>query len=170
MTSLAAQLLALAAGHMQFASAARQTVSVHTSLGLVNGERTASGCDRWLGIPYGLPPLRFQAPEAYDRPFPPGGLDATAYKAWCPQFGYDRSVPDAGVETCLFLNVWAPTSGRHLPSVQTFLRNRPLAGCSCGSRADGPSAWLVRLAPLDGSQQTCVRRCPDVTSSCFTAR
>jgi hypothetical protein len=45
----------LAGGARSVRAATLPTVSIRTSLGLVNGERAVGGCDRWLGIPYGAP-------------------------------------------------------------------------------------------------------------------
>jgi para-nitrobenzyl esterase len=83
---------------------------VQTNSGPVCG-LVVNGVGEWLGIPYAAPPvgdLRWappQPPTPWTTP-----LAATAFGNECRK----PTVPSSS-EDCLFLNVWKPPGGRHLP-------------------------------------------------------
>jgi para-nitrobenzyl esterase len=90
--------------------------------GKLQGAEPAPGVHAFLGIPYARPPvdsLRWQPPQ----PFGPLGTDrnrprlAVAHGMPCAQqhFGWNDASAERGTEDCLFLNVWAPAKGTHLP-------------------------------------------------------
>lgn len=104
----------------RIAAAAAESPTVTPPAGPITGTSTGS-VNRFLGIPYAAPPVRFDAPQ-------PAAVwkdayDAAQYKAACIQsFGYplenrERTIqwfntppPLAGEsEDCLYLNVFAPT-------------------------------------------------------------
>src|SRR5687767_729074 len=82
-----------------------------TLIKLGNGSLQGSvdgGARRFVGIPYGKPPvgeLRFRAPEPAE-PWQ-GVLQATEFGSPCPQPSWIQG-PESVEENCLFLNVWAP--------------------------------------------------------------
>ncbi|CAJ0926986.1 unnamed protein product, partial [Mesorhabditis belari] len=96
-----------------------QQITVNTQLGSVTGFHVNYGNnngsslwygegDIFLGIPFAQPPvgnLRFQAPQPIRR-YPNGNVDASQYKAACPQ----GPGPMCGnqSEDCLYLNVYSP--------------------------------------------------------------
>jgi para-nitrobenzyl esterase len=94
-----------------------------TTAGDVVGFIDQYGARAWLGIPFAEPPsgnLRWRAPEP---PVPWEGVrEALAAGDLCPQkksfLSGDAGEPDsdiAGVEDCLYLNVWAPANAADLP-------------------------------------------------------
>lgn len=94
-----------------------------TDAGDVVGFIDNYGVRAWMGIPYAEPPvgdLRWRAPEP---PVPWSGVrQALGASDICPQLKSQLSGsagdPDsaiAGVEDCLYLNVWAPANASGLP-------------------------------------------------------
>ena len=89
------------------ATAEEREPAVATSDGRVRGT-SSDGVDRFLGIPYGAPPvgnLRWRPPQPHGRWR--GVRDATAFANHCPQlaspFGQASTTED-----CLYLNVFRP--------------------------------------------------------------
>ena len=87
---------------------------VQTSSGPICGTVSGNGVSEWLGIPYAAPPV---GPLRWAPPQPPAPwtatLAATQFGSECAQsFG---NFPPGGVEDCLFVNVWRPAGGSHLP-------------------------------------------------------
>ncbi|KIK53319.1 hypothetical protein GYMLUDRAFT_88392 [Collybiopsis luxurians FD-317 M1] len=81
---------------------------VHTTSGTFCGVETGNGTERWLGIPYAIPPvgsLRFKAPIPFSDN---SGLVKTAdtFGNACPQPPGNLGAPIS--EDCLYLNVWRP--------------------------------------------------------------
>src|SRR4051812_43331238 len=71
---------------------------------------------RWLGVPYGEPPvgdLRWRPPQPV-KPWT-GVVDATRFGADPPQAPLALSRAGRCDEDCLNLNVWAPADARGLP-------------------------------------------------------
>jgi para-nitrobenzyl esterase len=91
-----------------------ETVEAATVYGRVRGKRE-DGIAKFLGIPYGTPPvgaLRFKAPKA-----PAAWTDVRdtltfgnpSFQAPQPEMGPERRMP-APSEDCLYLNVWTPAA------------------------------------------------------------
>ena len=114
---LAALLLALAG------AAAAQARPIPVDGGRIEGVTLPSGVAAWLGVPFAAPPLRelrWQPP----RPVAPwrGTFHADRFAPECLQplrgsrqnhyFGNEATSED-----CLYLNIWAPRTGRKLPVV-----------------------------------------------------
>jgi para-nitrobenzyl esterase len=100
---------------------AAQTVAIDT--GQIEGKTLASGVRAWLGVPFAAPPvreLRWKAPQPaakWD-----GVYHADRFAPMCLQAGRGRMMnhyfgTEATSEDCLYLNVWAPASGKKLPVV-----------------------------------------------------
>lgn len=90
------------------------TIDAATTHGPVRG-KTEDGIAKFLGVPYGAPPvgsLRFRAPQP---PQPWTEVRDTmtfgnpAFQAPQPEMGPDRRMP-APSEDCLYLNVWTPAA------------------------------------------------------------
>ena len=93
--------------------------AVKTDLGTIIGTVAAVGVERFVGIPFALPPVgerRFARAVENKQPFPGGVLNASVPGAPCVQNplgdprppGYGDTPPPA--EDCLFLNIWRPAS------------------------------------------------------------
>jgi para-nitrobenzyl esterase len=83
---------------------------VTTALGPVQGV-FSEGVLSFEGIPYAAPPvgdLRWRPPQPASPWTQP--LDAASFGQECVQLNYDGTPSDAGVEDCLTLNVWTPTT------------------------------------------------------------
>jgi para-nitrobenzyl esterase len=101
--------------------AVTQTVAVDT--GQVEGKTLSSGVRAWLGIPFAAPPvrdLRWKAPQPAAKW--EGVYQADRFAPMCMQAGRGRTMnhyfgTEATSEDCLYLNVWAPSSGEKLPVV-----------------------------------------------------
>ncbi|MGE5293185.1 MAG: carboxylesterase family protein, partial [Micromonosporaceae bacterium] len=85
---------------------------VQTTSGPVCGIVSNNGVSEWLGIPYAAPPV---GPLRWAPPQPPtpwtATLAATAFGNSC-QTGRPGAVSS---EDCLYLNVWRPAGGSHMP-------------------------------------------------------
>jgi len=85
---------------------------VQTTSGSICGIVSANGVSEWLGIPYAAPPV---GPLRWAPPQPPtpwtATLAATVYGNSC-QTGRPGAVSS---EDCLYLNVWRPADGSHMP-------------------------------------------------------
>lgn len=116
-------VLAIAAplgAQMHYPPSSNAVVTLHD--GRLQGAEPAPGTLAFLGIPYAKPPV---GPLRWRPPQPFGALTAdpvtprlaTAHGTPCAQqsFGWNHASADEGQEDCLFLNVWAPTHGKHLP-------------------------------------------------------
>ncbi|SEP99880.1 para-nitrobenzyl esterase [Solimonas aquatica] len=111
--------------------------------GWLQGERTAAGSWRYLGIPYAAPPVaqaRWQAPQ--DPAGWAGVRRADRFGAPCAQLGGYFASDDPqtfdkpyGDEDCLSLNVWAAASGNQPRPVLLFIHG--------GSGIAGSSAWSL---------------------------
>ena len=91
--------------------------SVTTDLGTILGTAAAVGVDRFVGIPFALPPIgerRFTRAVENREPFSHGVLNASLPGAPCIQNplgdprppGFEDAPPPN--ENCLFLNIWRP--------------------------------------------------------------
>lgn len=99
---------------------------ISTTSGILNGFSNGS-VNVFLGVPYSQPPvgnLRWRT--ALPANAPGIEIDATQFGAACLQFSAPLDVfLEAGISTmptkqsedCLFLNIWAPQSGRQLPVI-----------------------------------------------------
>ncbi|KAK0474297.1 alpha/beta-hydrolase [Armillaria luteobubalina] len=90
------------------ASPACSSLDIQLSSGTFTGQNT-NGLDRWLGIPFALPPvgdLRFKAPVPVCMNLSGVQHDATTFGNACPQppgnLGANIS------EDCLYVNIWRP--------------------------------------------------------------
>jgi para-nitrobenzyl esterase len=104
--------------------------TVITTTGPVTGV-LAGGVYAWKGIPYAAPPtgaLRWQPPQP--AACWTDALSTTTLGAECPQLGSDGSVE--GDESCLTLNVWAPSNATNAP-VMVFIHG---GGNTQGSASD----------------------------------
>lgn len=116
---------------------------VVTASGPVQGTVEASGVHSFKGIPYAAPPVgewRFKEPQ----PVVPW-RDVRKAQAFGPRamqlpiFG-DMKFRSNGVsEDCLYLNVWAPATGSHLPVLVYFYGGGFIAGDGSEYRYDGES-------------------------------
>ena len=102
--------LGLVLGVFYFASpsdggATMNVSSIPLPFGDVRGKITES-YGEYLGIPYAMPPRRFEAAKPWDDKFAGGFLDATHPPPACAQLVNGRVF---GEEDCLFLNVYTPT-------------------------------------------------------------
>ncbi len=101
--------------------AAAQTVSLDT--GQAEGRTLASGVRAWLGLPFAAPPvrdLRWKAPQPVAKW--EGIYHADRSAPMCLQALRNRTMNhyfgnEATSEDCLYLNVWAPSSGSKLPVI-----------------------------------------------------
>lgn len=82
------------------------TIDIKLKTGTFRGVSTSNGTEKWLGIPFALPPigqLRFKAPVPITKASS-AIMDATAFGNVCPQpAATGLGAPIA--EDCLFLNV-----------------------------------------------------------------
>jgi len=95
---------------------------VSTSYGVVVGRQTDAGLS-WKGVPYAAPPvgkLRFKRPVRADRW--EGELDCGTYRSASLQYPKctplpqtEEGMPGGTAESCLFLNIWAPSGAKDLP-------------------------------------------------------
>ncbi|HUB62230.1 MAG TPA: carboxylesterase family protein [Puia sp.] len=116
---------------------------VATMSGSIQGTVEASGVHSFKGIPYAAPPvgdLRFRDPQPVGswqgirktQAFGPRAMQLPIYG--------DMKFRSAGVsEDCLYLNVWAPASGNHLPVLVYFYGGGFSAGDGSEYRYDGES-------------------------------
>jgi para-nitrobenzyl esterase len=126
-----------------WAQGSGQDPVVATVGGSVQGVVEASGVHSFKGIPYAAPPvgdLRFKEPQpvvAWQ-----GVRKAQAFgprAMQLPIYG-DMKFRSAGVsEDCLYLNVWGPAAGSHLPVLVYFYGGGFSAGDGSEYRYDGES-------------------------------
>lgn len=93
-----------------FGVTAASAPDVTLTSGTFRGVSTSNGTEKWLGIPYALPPvgsLRFKAPVPISKPST-GVKDASSFGDACPQPA-STSLGAAVGEDCLFLNVGLTT-------------------------------------------------------------
>ncbi|KAK0212021.1 alpha/beta-hydrolase [Armillaria fumosa] len=95
-------------GVLLAASPARSSLDIQLPSGTFTGQNI-NGLDRWLGIPFALPPvgnLRFKAPVPVRMNLSEVQHDATTFGNACPQppgnLGANIS------EDCLYVNIWRP--------------------------------------------------------------
>ena len=105
---------------MRYEPSPEAVVTLHD--GKLEGAEPAPGVRAFLGIPYAKPPvgpLRWRPPQPFGplNPSPEEPRIAVAHGAPCGQqrFGWNNGSAEHGTEDCLFLNVWAPVKGAHLP-------------------------------------------------------
>ncbi len=96
-----------------------QTVTIDT--GTLEGQTLTSGLRAWFGVPFAAPPvreLRWKSPQPHpawtgtfhaDR-FAPMCLQPLRYRTMNHYFGNEATSED-----CLYLNIWAPPTGKKLP-------------------------------------------------------
>ncbi|KAK0480364.1 alpha/beta-hydrolase [Armillaria novae-zelandiae] len=105
-------------GVLLAAGSARSSLDVQLPSGSFTGQ-TINGLDRWLGIPFALPPvgdLRFKAPVPVPTNSSRVQRDATTFGDACPQLPGNLGASIG--EDCLFLNIWRPegvSSNEDLP-------------------------------------------------------
>ncbi|KAK0213939.1 alpha/beta-hydrolase [Armillaria fumosa] len=105
-------------GVLLAAGPVRSSLDVQLPSGAFTGQ-TVNGLDRWLGIPFALPPvgdLRFKAPVPVPTNSSRIQRDATTFGDACPQLPGNLGASIG--EDCLFLNIWRPegvTSNEGLP-------------------------------------------------------
>ncbi len=100
---------------------AAQIVQIDT--GLIEGKILGSGVRAWLGVPFATPPvreLRWKAPQPAAKW--EGIFNADRAAPMCLQSGRGRTMnhyfgTEATSEDCLYLNLWAPASGKKLPVI-----------------------------------------------------
>ncbi|KAK0470133.1 alpha/beta-hydrolase [Desarmillaria tabescens] len=95
-------------GVLLAAGPARSSLDVQLPSGTFTGQNI-NGLDRWLGIPFALPPvgdLRFKAPVPVPTNSSRVQRDATTFGNACPQPPGDLGASVS--EDCLFLNIWRP--------------------------------------------------------------
>lgn len=97
-----------------------KTVEAVTTYGPIRGKQE-DGVAKFLGVPYGAPPLgalRFKAPQppnAWTEVRDTMTFGNPAFQAPQPEMGPDRRMP-APSEDCLYLNVWTPAAdGKRRP-------------------------------------------------------
>ena len=81
------------------------TIDIKLKTGTFRGLSTSNGTEKWLGIPFALPPvgqLRFKAPIPITKASN-SIMDASSFGNACPQPAATLGAPIA--EDCLFLNV-----------------------------------------------------------------
>jgi para-nitrobenzyl esterase len=111
--------------------------------GILEGTVEASGIHSFKGIPYAAPPvgdLRFKEPQAAQpwqgvrkaKAFGPRAMQS-------PVFSDMKFRSDGVSEDCLYLNVWAPASGKGLPVLVYFYGGGFIAGDGSEYRYDGES-------------------------------
>src|SRR3954453_161238 len=106
------------------------STTVRTDDGTVRGG-SRTNLDEWLGIPYAAPPvgaLRWKAPQPAASWT--GVRDATHFGNRCVQgSGWDPGYETAKLtEDCLFLNVYAPHSGRQRLPVMVWIHGGGFSG------------------------------------------
>ncbi|PBL04094.1 alpha/beta-hydrolase [Armillaria gallica] len=95
-------------GVLLAAGPARSSLDIQLPSGTFTGQNI-KGLDRWLGIPFALPPvgdLRFKAPVPVPTNSSRVQRDATTFGDACPQPPGDLGASIS--EDCLFLNIWRP--------------------------------------------------------------
>jgi para-nitrobenzyl esterase len=114
-----------------------------TASGVVQGTVEPSGVHSFKGIPYAAPPvgdLRFKEPQPVvswqgirkTQAFGPRAMQLPIYS--------DMKFRSDGMsEDCLYLNVWAPASGSHLPVLVYFYGGGFVCGDGSEYRYDGES-------------------------------
>ena len=83
----------------------QNTIDIKLKTGTFRGLSTPNGTEKWLGIPFALPPigqLRFKAPIPITKTSS-SIMDASTFGNACPQPAATLGAPIA--EDCLFLNV-----------------------------------------------------------------
>ena len=81
---------------------------VQTPFGIVTGNVNAYARE-FLGIPYALPPVRFEPPVRWNKTFAPNGtLDARHFSFMCIQTPGPSEPADKMSENCLTLNIFSP--------------------------------------------------------------
>jgi para-nitrobenzyl esterase len=120
-----------------------QEAVVATVNGSLQGTVEASGVHSFKGIPYAAPPvgdLRFKEPQPAQswqavrktQAFGPRAMQLPIYS--------DMKFRSDGVsEDCLYLNVWQPAAGKHLPVLVYFYGGGFTAGDGSEYRYDGES-------------------------------
>ena len=106
----------------------------------MQGAEPAPGVRAYLGVPYAKPPvgaLRWQPPQPFGHWT--GTRPALQHGAPCPQqkFGWNNGSADRGNEDCLFLNVWGPASGGHLPVMVYLHGGSNVAGSAAEDLSNG---------------------------------
>ena len=83
------------------------TVDIKLRTGTFRGLLTSNGTEKWLGIPFALPPvgpLRFKAPIPITKASS-SIMDASNFGSACPQLPDTQALGAPIAEDCLFLNV-----------------------------------------------------------------
>ncbi|TFK46123.1 alpha/beta-hydrolase [Heliocybe sulcata] len=130
---------------------------VATTSGLFRGTTSINGTERWLGIPFALPPvgaLRFKAPLPITEPAVVP-QNATEYGPACPQLPASLLLSDLGAEMredCLYMNIWRPentSANASLPVLVWFYGGAYHSGAASQPAYD-PTRIIQRSA--DGQQ------------------
>ena len=137
---LAPSVSALAQVHYEPGSAA----VVQLASGRLQGAEPAVGVRAFLGIPYAKPPvgpLRWRAPQPFGPLSGAGGTPrlAVAHGSPCAQqkFGWNNGSAERGTEDCLFLNVWAPATGKGHPVMVYIHGGSNTAGSAAEELSNG---------------------------------
>jgi para-nitrobenzyl esterase len=116
---------------------------VATVSGSVQGTVEASGVHSFKGIPYAAPPvggLRFKEPQPVAAWQGVRKAQAFGPRAMqLPIYGDMKFRSDGVSEDCLYLNVWAPAAGSHLPVLVYLYGGGFVAGDGSEYRYDGES-------------------------------
>ena len=120
-----------------------QAAMVQIANGSIQGTVEASGVHSFKGIPYAAPPvgeLRFKEPQPAASWTGVRKTQAFGPRAMqLPLFSDMKFRSDGVSEDCLYLNVWAPPSGNHLPVLVYFYGGGFVGGDGSEYRYDGES-------------------------------
>ena len=138
--SLSVLLIAPLTGRAQIVYQPSPAARVTLASGTLQGALPAPGVRAFLGIPYArqpVGPLRWQPPQPFGQWT--GTRMAVAHGNPCPQqrFGWNNGAAAKGKEDCLYLNVWAPTQGEHLPVMVYIHGGSNVAGTASEDLSNG---------------------------------
>ena len=112
--------------------------------GKLQGAEPAPSIRAFLGIPYAKAPtgpLRWRPPQPFGplSPNPAIPRVVTAHGTPCAQqrFGWNNGSAEKGEENCLFLNVWTPRHGEHLPVMAYIHGGSNTAGSASEELSNG---------------------------------
>jgi len=127
------------------------TVDIKLKTGTFRGVATSNGTDKFLGIPFALPPvgaLRFKPPVPVTKAST-AVRDASAFGNACPQPA-DSTLGAPIGEDCLFLNVWRPQglkSNAKLP-VLFWIHGGAFTGGAASIASNDPTGIIQRSVEI----------------------